>query len=419
MVVHLAGDKPRQAHPADIAAAAKPQVARPDSAVQSPKTLVSPKKTSDTPRQGSKVADLSRHFSQAAEIARQGSGGSDVSRQGSKISNLSRQGSVYSPQKQGLGRQASTASSLIDSPAPATSAAFARASQLAHSPASSSEAQQSHTQTSSIQSLATPSAAASAIHADIAQPTGALREQEPSSTSAHAGAGQSFTAPADAIETRTAPAALANFLKIPMLQPRAPASTQSASSQIQAQEEAATLPTDLGDQPSTALSITPGDVRVASPSQEPASNETVQSTLRAVQEDFVQMMGEEEEGRQAAAAAAEVASNNAATAVPDYESPVERSAVLAETSKAALIPALPLNPRTTARRGNNALFQMLARGQSGALLQPKCSIMVGIIFSEHMWHVVLMLQARVVKIFSIEPTSILGTASVAACTTAG
>lgn len=382
MGVHLAGDKPRQAHPADVAAAAKLQVARPTSAVQSPKSLVSPKRTSDVPRQGSKVADLSRQFSQAADIARQGSGGSDVSRQDSKMSNLSRQGSVCSPQKQGLGRQASTASSVITSSPPATSAAVARAMQLADSPASSSQAEHINPQTSSIQSLATPDAAASATRADAVQPTGALQEQEPLGTSAIAGAGQSFSKPADALETKAAPAALANFAKILLLQSRAPTSTQSGSSQIQAQEEAAIMPTDL-DQPrdsldsilpSTAVSSTSGDVRIAMPAQEYTSNETVQSTLQAVQEDFVQMMGEQEEDRQAAAA--EAASHNAATALTDYDVPLGGGAAVTGTSKAALIPALPLNPRTTARRGNNALFQMLARGQSGASLQKNHSMTI-------------------------------------------
>ncbi len=171
------GEKLHKPHPADAAAAAaaKPVVVRPASAVQSQRSLTSPTKAADVTRQGSKVADVSRQFSRAADLARQGSGGSDSSRQASRVSDIDRQGS-YSPKKAGPSRTSSTAASVSSPPvqSPAISAAFARASQQAKSTALDPGAQQSTSMTLPPDSPLAPFAAADtqplAARSFLAQP---------------------------------------------------------------------------------------------------------------------------------------------------------------------------------------------------------------------------------------------------------
>ena len=404
------GDKTPKAHPADVAAAAKPRVARPTSAVQSPRKFLSPNKPTDVVRQGSKVADLSRQFSQA-NLTRQGSAGSDVALPGSKVSNLSRQGSVFSPQKQALSspgsdslpqkealsrqgsvlspeqegpgiRQASLSVSLADPPAPATSAAFARAAQLAKLPASSGLAQQTSPQAVSYQAVALHNAAAAAVTtADepdtSTQPLGSLPGAISPRILAADKSGLPSARPASTAESIAPPAALANFPKTPLSLATEPAGADTISFEFQPQEQPRQqlimpLPqaeehahgevrpvSEAGTAPRTS-----GDVRAGLPSQTSASNENIRSTLTAVQKDYVQMIGEQEEDRQAQAAAlAEVGDQADVMAADDLQ--LLRGPLATESAKPAFIPAVSPVPRATARKGNNALFQMLAAGQTG------------------------------------------------------
>ena len=369
MVCGCTGDKTCQPHPADAAAAAKPQVARPVSAAQSPKSLVSPSRTTDVQRQGSKVAELSRRFSQALGLERQGSGASDASRQGSKISNLNSQGSVLSPQKASLNRQASTASSSVTSPtAPATSAAFARAS-----PANPSLGQMPD------QPAVIPDAAAVADDAQAPGPSldessvSIVQSSEHAGTSAADGPSQPVTERADDSGTGATPAALAHFPKIPMLRSREPTNLVSEQAEVSRQQNNILLGQSAVQQPygsteaRSPRSNLPGsseEVRIPVSARGLASTEQVQNTLTAVQQDYVQMIGEQEEERQALAAA-DLDATEGAAATSAYGGAMDRVEGASGDPLQNLIPALPLNPRPTAKRGNNALFQMLARGQSG------------------------------------------------------
>ncbi len=102
------------------------------------------------------------------------------------------------------------------------------------------------------------------------------------------------------------------------------------------------------------------DAMILTPS-EIENNEQVQSTLTAVQRDYVHMIGEQEEVRQAqAAVAAEMTDEAGGEECPD--STDTNSPGVADLFLPAYIPAVPAMPRTTARRGNNALFQKLAGG---------------------------------------------------------
>ena len=394
------GDKAPKVHPADVAAAAKPQVARPNSAIQSPKKFPSPSKPSDVVRQGSKVADLSRQFSQA-DLPRQGSTGSNVSLPGSKSNNLSRQGSVFSPQKEALscqgsvfspqkeghgGTQADPGVSLVDSPAPAISAAFAKASQLAKLPAISGQAQPTTLQGTPGQAGASHDAAAAeateATPVDVpdtsAQPLASLpgaisprvlaadEPQEPSATPA---------LPAEGVAT---PAALANGSKIPLLQATEPADAQTTSTEFQPypkQHPVMPLPLTEEHHPGEVMPAsagatqrTTGDAKVAVPPLMSASNDNIHSTLGAVQRDYIQMIGEQEEERQAHAAALADLHDGVDT-VAAYDSQLKTGPSATETSQSALIPAAP----AATRKGNNALFQMLAAGQTGTICNIHCS----------------------------------------------
>ena len=413
------GDKTPKAHPADVAAAAKPRVARPTFAVQSPRKFLSPNKPTDVVRQGSKVADLSRQFSQA-NLTRQGSAGSDVALPGSKVSNLSRQGSVFSPQKQALSspgsdnlpqkealsrqgsvlspeqegpgiRQASLSVSLADPPAPATSAAFARAAQLAKLPASSGLAQQTSPQAVSDQAVALHNAAAAAATtADepdtSTQPLGSLPGAISPRILAADKSGLPSARPASTAESIAPPAALANFPKTPLSLATEPAGADTISFEFQPQEQprqqlimplpqaeehahGAVRPvSEAGTAPRTS-----GDVRAGLPSQMSASNENIRSTLTAVQKDYVQMIGEQEDDRQARAAAlAEVGDQADVMAADDLQ--LLRGPLATESAKPAFIPAVSPVPRATARKGNNALFQMLAAGQTGNIVNTLLSV---------------------------------------------
>jgi len=73
------------------------------------------------------------------------------------------------------------------------------------------------------------------------------------------------------------------------------------------------------------------------------------------------MIGEQEEVRQAqAAVAAEMTDEAGEEEGPDVTG--TNSPGVADLFQPAYIPAVPAMPRTTARRGNNALFQKLAAG---------------------------------------------------------
>ena len=404
------GDKTPKPHPADVAAAAKPQVARPTSAVQSPRKFPSPSKPTDVVRQGSKVADLSRQLSQA-DLTRQGSAGSDVSLPKSKTSNLSRQGSVfspqkdavqrsdYSPQKEALSRQGSMFSpekegpgikqaslgvSLADPPASATSAAFARAAQLAKLPASSGQAELTSPQAVSDQAVASHDAAAAATPANepdtSTHPLGSLPGAISPRILAVDKPGLPSTRPALTAESIVPPAALAS----PLLKATEPADTIPSDFQPQEQPQGTpTMPLPLTEEhargevrPASDAGTTPhtsGDVRVTMPSQMSASNENIRSTLSAVQKDYVQMIGEQEEERQAQAAALAELGDEADT-VAAYDSHLQTGPSATETPQSAFISALSPVPRATARKGSNALFQMLAAGQTGTVVNILLSV---------------------------------------------
>ena len=376
-------------HPADVAAAAKPQVARPTSAVQSPKNFPSPSRPPEVVRQGSKVADLSLQFSQV-DLTRQGSTGSDISRQRSKVSSLSRQGSVNSPHKELLSRQgsvhspqtdapeirqASTGVSVTDSSAPATSAAFARASQLAETNTSSIRARQISPQVAPDQSaISHDTAAALSEDSDTSlQPHGSLPGTISPRILTADEPGQSLAKIASTAESSATPAALANFPKIPLLHAIEPAATPTGPNRSQPQRHDPTMALPVADEhdpdrgkvrlgsAGTAPSTSEGVRAVALPSQRSASSEHIHSTLTAVQKDYVQMVGEQEEERQAHAAALGKFGDD----LTAYDSQVQRGPLVSQTSQSAFIPALPFGPRATAKRGNNALFQMLAAGQTG------------------------------------------------------
>ena len=389
------GEKAHRPHPADAAAAAaaaKPQAPRPDSAVQSQKSLTSPVKAADITRQGSKVADISRQFSKAADLARQGSSGSDISFHGSRASDISRQGS-YSPQKAGPRRQSSTAASKATA-APAVSAAFARASQQVASPAVDGATQPSSSQTVPADSSFAPLKAADAPPGGV---TASIPQQLPyqgqipiPGTTAAAETRQS----ADQPSASHGPAALASFPKISLLQPREPSpralrldptqpsvphkptspSQEVSSGSLEmsvlrtgdrAQAKLTRMPAQdsmLSSYTQHTQSETSGrpDASILMPS-EIENPEQVQSTLTAVQKDYVHMIGEQEEARQAhAAVAAEMTDEAGGEEGPD--STDTNGPGVADLFLPAYIPAVPAMPRTTARRGNNALFQKLAAG---------------------------------------------------------
>ena len=97
------------------------------------------------------------------------------------------------------------------------------------------------------------------------------------------------------------------------------------------------------------------------PAVDAAGINQMQSTLTAVQEDYIRMAGEQEEAAQAQAAA-DAMKSDADTQLYSTASNGSDSAV-AGLFQPNYIPALPLNPRASVRRGNNALFQKLAAGQ--------------------------------------------------------
>ncbi len=132
--------------------------------------------------------------------------------------------------------------------------------------------------------------------------------------------------------------AQANFLPMPA-QDSVPSSyTQHTQSETSGRPDANTL--------------TPSEIE---------NSKQVQSTLTAVQRDYVHMIEEQEEARQAhAAVAAEMTDEAGGEESP--ESTDTNSPGVADLFLPAYIPAVPAMPRTTARRGNNALFQKLAAG---------------------------------------------------------
>ncbi len=379
------GEKAHRPHPADAAAAAaaKPQAPKPDSAVQSQKSLTSPVKAAGITRQGSNVADISRQFSKAADLARQGSGGSDISFQGSRASDISRQGS-YSPQKAGPRRQSSTAATKSTT-APAISAAFARASQQATPSAVDGTTQLSSSinvpADSPVASLAAADAPPGVVTASIPQQLPYPGQISVPGTTAAAETRQS----ADQPSASHGPAALASFPKIPLLHPREPSprapglnptqpsvphkptsppqevsSGSLEMSVLRTGDRAQANFTPMPAQHSVPSSYTKRtqsetsgrpDASILTPSAEIENHEQVQSTLTAVQRDYVHMIGEQEEVRQAHAAA-EMTDEAGGEEGPD----------VADLFQPAYIPAVPAMPRTTARRGNNALFQKLAAG---------------------------------------------------------
>ena len=417
-----AGDKAHRPHPADAAAAAaaaKQQTVRPVSAVQSQRSLPSPAKAADAPAfqsqsgpnsptktagvscQGPKVADISRQFSKAADLARQGSGGSDISRQGSRVSDISRQSS-YSPKKASPIRQASTATSSFSPQSPAISAAFARASQQAKS---TTEAQQSAPAKLPADSSLAPFAAADAQNqADTASADAQLVLQPPSLLP-ETTIVQQASKTASVSPTNTG-AALASFPRIPLLLSRAESSgSQPRILQLQPSVTSDTLipipaetplgglrklPSISSGNKAGGLSVSSqniedssgmhfsaqdsrtqeakvsdasGDIRIAMPPGASTSGDQIQSTLAAVQKDYVHMVGEQEEIRQAYAAA-DMTDEAAAQAAS--EAGAGSDSGIAGLFQPAYIPAVPLNSRASVRRGNNALFQKLAAGQPGA-----------------------------------------------------
>ena len=387
-----AGEKAHRPHPADAAAAAaaaKPQAPRPDSAVQSQRNLTSPVKAADISRQGSKVADISRQFSKAADLARQGSGGSDILFQGSRASDISRQGS-YSPQRAGPRRQSSTAASKATA-APAISAAFVRASQQVAPPAVDAATQPSSSITVPADSSFAPLTAADAPHGVVAA---SIPQQLPyqgqisvPGTTAAAETRQS----ADQPSASHGPAALASFPKIslqPMepsprargpnpTQPSVPHKPTSPPQEMSVgslemsvlrtgdRAQANFIPMPAQDMPSSYMQRTQSeisgkpDASILAPSAEIENHQQVQSTLTAVQRDYVHMMGEQEEVRQAHAAA-EMTDEAGGEEGPDVTG--TNGPGVADLFQPAYIPAVPAMPRTTTRRGNNALFQKLAAG---------------------------------------------------------
>ena len=98
---------------------------------------------------------------------------------------------------------------------------------------------------------------------------------------------------------------------------------------------------------------------ILAPSAEIENLEQVQSTLTAVQRDYIHMIGEQEEVRQAHAAA-EMTDEAGGEEGPDVTG--TNGPGVADLFQPAYIPAVPAMPRTTAKRGNNALFQKLAAG---------------------------------------------------------
>lgn len=327
-------------------------------------------------RQGSKVADLSRQFSQAG-LTCQGSTGSDGSRQDSKVSDLSRQGSA-SPVKQVPG---STDVPVASSLAPAISTAFARASRLAEPPASSSQAQQTSPQVAPAHSAASPDAADAAV--PVEKPDSGVHPQGSLSgaTSPRVLAAEgSVTQLAPAAETIATPAAAATSARIPLLQGTEEAAPQTHPDEAQPplQHPVAALPLaeeHLRVRPISARAAprTSGDSTAALPSPVSASSEPIQSTLSAVQKDYVQMIAEQEEERQAHAA--EVAGLGGSSSA-EYDSEVQTGPSNAQDPQSAFIPAASHMPHGPSKKGNNALFQMLAAGQTGTSSQTQCRQMI-------------------------------------------
>lgn len=349
-------------------------------------------------RQGSKVAEISRQFSRATDLVSQGSGGSDISRQNSRQSDISRQGS-YSPQKISPSRQSSTAA-VPPVQSPAKSAALARTSQQAK-PIASQTYTYDATRPVSASPMLAPLAAAdaeleTAIANTLVQPVPQGQAIVPGTTdSVH----QNDNQPPGQ-SSSYGPAALASFPKIPLLQPGEPPEhdvNQSQPSDVpagltpyakdsagggalemsvfrsgsRAQADLLSMPhhnnlSSSHSQYSQAQTSERPDVNIQMPSERPKSREQVHSTLAAVQKDYVHMVGEQEEVRQAhAAAAADMTDEAAAAEGPEASSNVVDAGV-ADLFEPAYIPAVPAMPRPPGRRGNSALFQMLAAGQPGA-----------------------------------------------------
>ena len=338
-------------------------------------------------RQGSKVADLSRQFSQAG-LTCQGSTGYEGSSQSPKVSNLSRQASA-SPETQVPG---TTAVPVPESPAPAISAAFARASVLAEAPASSIQGQQTSPQAPPALSVALPDVADTATRVEEADsglhPLGTL----PGATSPRIlNADEPLTELGPAPESVATPAADAKSPRIPVLQPieaagpasppdepqhqslqateAAEPSTAPAEPQPQLQHTVMALPlpeANLRTRPISARTAprTSGDGAAAPPSPVSASSEPIQSTLSAVKQDYVQMIAEQEEKRQEYAAGLAGLGDDSGS-YAGYASLLQRERPNTQTPQPVFIPAVPAVPRGPSRKGNNALFQMLAVGQTG------------------------------------------------------
>lgn len=357
--------------------------------------MQSPSKAMNIARQGSKVAEISRQFSRATDLVSQGSGGSDISRQNSRQSDISRQGSS-SPQKIGPSRQSSTAA-VPPVQSPAKSAALARTSQQAKPTASQTYTHFATTPVSSSPMLA-PLAAAdaeleTAIVDTLAQPVAPGQATVPgTSDNVH----QNDTQPPGQSSSYGL-AALASFPKIPWLQSGEPPEhdvNQSQPSDVpvaltphakdaagggamemsffrsgsRAQADLLSVPhhNNLSSSNSQAQTSERPDVNIQMPSERPKSREQVHSTLAAVQKDYVYMIGKQEEVRQAhAAAAADMTDEVAAAEGPEASSNVADAGV-ADLFEPAYIPAVPAMPRPPGRKGNSALFQMLAAGQPGA-----------------------------------------------------
>ena len=363
-MLSITGDKAHKPHPADAAAAAaatpsKAQASRPASAVKSQSSLKSPVKAADIARQGSKVADISRQFSRAADLARQGSSGSDVLRQSSRAADISRQSSS-SPQKASPARQSPTAgnaaSAGIEEPAvSATSAGALGSATTAATESGTAEASKSVTAGISADSV--PLEPAPTVAAPRVNEAGTLSRpvEEPSH----------LLTPAEdeAVDVQSDMTS-----QLALQQPKTVA-TATMPNQGQISAMSVGEPTNADHQTSantaSTVSNTPVDMQNTSamslPTFHTAGNNQMQTTLTAVQEDYIRMAGEQEEAAQAQAAA-DAMRSDADTQLYSTASNCSDSAV-AGLFQPEYIPALPLNPRASTRRGNNALFQKLAAGQ--------------------------------------------------------
>ena len=333
--MYATGNKSHRAHPADAAAAAaagKAQVARPASAVRSQNNLTSPVRTTDVSRQGSKVADISRQFSQTSDLSRQGSAADNIPRQSIRNAGISRQSSTATPQKASPMRQVSTAAksaSLINQP-------------LAIPEAATGDTQQKE---STVSKDCPAKLIASDNHTHAGESTA-----DPSDYGSHALLGQPESP------------RLAASTGLPSAEQQQQTSDKPAdvltSTNISSKNAASTDPISII--PTQVHSMSPDATATSQPEHQANSNH-VQSTLTAVQQDYLDMVADQEEAKQAQAAAVAVASSSAAETDPFAR--ITGDSGVAGLFEPTYIPALPLNPRASVRRGNHALFQKLAAGQ--------------------------------------------------------